>query len=520
MHYELAEAATVVRSWADVQAAGAAVELEFVSSFVISGLGHGLDWEEQMCLWQASNPWSGEFRWTSASLAHRGLINVGMVEYNQVGSKNRIQATSTGAWSTSEKMPMGILEDTASGRMIAWQVEHNGAWHYELADRYNDVSLVLSGPAFEEHQWAVRLEPGEVFTTVPAAVVVSPRGGIDSVASELTSYRRRIRRPHPDNTMLPVVYNDFLNCLMSDPTTERELPLIEAAAALGAEVFCIDAGWYDDENGGWWDSVGEWEPSANRFPDGGLALVIDRIRQAGMKPGLWLEPEVVGSRSRIARSLPDGAFFSRKGQRVQEWGRYQLDLRHPAARAQLDGVLDRLMRDFDLAYVKLDYNIDIGAGTDRIGTVGAGLLEHNRAFLEWVEDAMGRHPGLTIEGCAAGGSRLDGASCATFPILSLTDQQDFLKMPPISAASPLALPPEQAGVWSSVDGSMGNGQLAFSMVSSLLSRIHLAGRVDTLGPGQRAVVAEAIRVYKGLRQAIPESRPFFPSVSLAGVMSG
>ncbi|MGK3958623.1 alpha-galactosidase [Arthrobacter sp. R4] len=509
-HYEVAEAGAVVRTWTEVKAAGAQVELEYVSSFAISGLGNGTDWEEELQLWHAFNPWSGEFRWAKGSLASRGLINVGMVQYNQVGSKNRITATSTGAWSTSEQLPMGILEDVSTGRMMAWQVEHNGAWHYELADRYNDVALVLSGPTFEEHQWDVRLEPGSSFTTVPAAVAIAPRGGIDAVAAELTSYRRRMRRPHADNTALPVVYNDFLNCLMSDPTTKKEIPLIEAAAALGAEVFCIDAGWYDDENGGWWDSVGEWEPSSNRFPGGGLASVIDRIRRAGMQPGLWLEPEVVGSRSRTARSLPDAAFFSRKGQRVQEWGRYQLDLRHPAARAHLDRVVDRLMEDFGLGYLKLDYNIDIGAGSDLNGSAGSGLMEHNRAFLAWVSATMDRHPGLTIEGCAAGGSRLDGASCSSFPILSLTDQQDYAKIPAISAAAPMALPPEQAGVWASVDGSMGDEQLAFSMISSMLSRVHLAGRIDTLEPGQRAVVAEAIALYKGLRRAIPQSRPFFP----------
>jgi alpha-galactosidase len=356
----------------------------------------------------------------------------------------------------------------------------------------------------------VTLLPGETVTTVPAAVAIVPNGGMDAVAEELTTYRRRIRRPHPDNAALPVIYNDFLNCLMSDPTTEKELPLIAAASALGVEVFCIDAGWYDDENGGWWDSVGEWEPSIKRFPYGGLAGLIQKIRDAGMKPGLWLEPEVVGSRSSIAELLPDEAFFSRRGERVKEWGRYQLDLRHSAARAHLDGVVDRLMADFDLGYLKLDYNIDIGVGTDANCAAGAGLLEHNRAFLAWVAAAMDRHPGLTIEGCAAGGSRTDGASGAVFPIQSLTDQQDFAKTPPISAAAPLAITPEQAGVWASVDGSMGDDQLAFSMISALLSRVHLAGHIDTLNPVQLDVVRAGIDAYKALRAGIPASLPVFP----------
>src|SRR3954452_3510670 len=89
---------------------------------------------------------------------------------------------------------------------------------------------------------------------------------LEDAAAALTAHRRATRRPHPDHEALPVVFNDFLNCLMADPSTERLFPLIEAAATAGAEIFCIDAGWYDDSDG-WWDAVGEWRPSTRRFPE-------------------------------------------------------------------------------------------------------------------------------------------------------------------------------------------------------------------------------------------------------------
>lgn len=517
VHFEVGDGIPVLRSWAELTA-DREVVVEYATTGVVSGLGHGADWEEQVAVWEAANPWSGEFRWRRWTLAERGLYDVGMVRFNQVGSKNRVSLTSTGAWSTSEHLAMGIVEEAGSGRMLAWQVETNGAWHAELGDRYGDVYLAVLGPTAPEHQWSARLGPGKEFRTVPVSLAVVPgaegnrAATIGAVGAVLTAHRRRIRRRHPDHDALPVVYNDFLNALMSDPTSERELPLIEAAADLGAEYFVVDAGWYDDEFGGWWDSVGAWEPSTNRFPGGGLGGLIDRIRAAGMKPGLWLEPEVVGVRSPIARALPDDAFFQRAGRRVAEWGRYQLDLRHPAARAHLDAVVDRLVDDFGLGYVKLDYNIDIGAGTD--GGVGeppgAGLLGHGRAFLAWVSEVMDRHPGLVIEGCAAGGSRTDAASGVVFPIQSLTDQQDFRSTPPIAAAAPLAIPPEQAGVWASVDGTMNREELAFSLVTSLLSRVHLAGRIDTLDPAQRAVVREALVVYRSMRAAVARSVPVWP----------
>jgi alpha-galactosidase len=122
------------------------------------------------------------------------------------------------------------------------------------------------------------------------------------------------------------VFNDYMNTINGDPTTERLLPLIDAAGRAGAECFCIDAGWYDNTDlGDWWPTVGEWIPSDRRFPGGGLARVVTAIRDAGMKVGLWLEPEVVGVRSPVARSLPDAAFLQRHGRRVTEHDRFFLD---------------------------------------------------------------------------------------------------------------------------------------------------------------------------------------------------
>lgn len=508
------------------------VVLEHVSSLVLGGLASGEEWEDHL-LWQAANPWSGEFRWHRSTLGGHGLVDVGMSRFAQVGSKNRVALTSVGSWSTSEHLPMGALENPTTGRVLAWQVESSSGWHWEVADRYDDLYVLASGPTGLEHGWSATLEPGQSFTAVPAAVTLvaggdlraapastgvptSTRVGEDGsatrVGAALTDYRRAVRRPHEDHHGLPVVYNDFLNGLMSDPTTDRVLPLVEAAADLGAEIYCMDAGWYDDEGGGWWDSVGEWAPSTTRFPGGGLGAVMDEVRRAGMRPGLWLEPEVVGVRSPLARTLPPEAFFRRHGRRVTEWGRHQLDLRHPAGREHLDEVVDRLVGELELGYLKLDYNVDTGAGTESPGQSGhgLGLLDHGRAMLDWVSAVMDRHPGLVVEGCAAGGSRTDGASGAVFPVQSLTDQQDMLLVPPIAAAAAMAITPEQAGVWASLDGSMDPETLTFVLASAMTSRIHLAGRIDTLDAAQRHQVRSALATYTQIRSAIPRSSPVWP----------
>ena len=94
-----------------------------------------------------------------------------------------------------------------------------------------------------------------------------------------------------------------------------------------------------------------------------------------MVPGLWLEPEVVGVQQPGRRPAPAEAFFQRDGERVVEHGRYQLDLRHPAAGKHLDEVVDFLVGDLGVGYLKMDYNINVGPGpTRRDLAPGAGML--------------------------------------------------------------------------------------------------------------------------------------------------
>ncbi|MEY9834854.1 glycoside hydrolase family 36 protein [Streptacidiphilus sp. EB103A] len=506
-HLRLHAQLPVLRSWAEVTAGQNAVTVEYLSSFVFAGLAGRVRgrWEDGLRLHTAANPWSGEFRWSDHTLAERGLYDVGMVRYGQTGSKNRVALTSTGAWSSAEHLPMGCVEDPASGRALLWQIEHNGAWHAEVGDYDDDVYLALSGPTDREHAWRARLQPGQSFTGVPVAVALSP-DGFQGAVGAMTAYRRALVRPHPDHERLPVVFNDFNNCLMSDPSTAAVLPLVEAAAAAGAEYYVIDAGWYADTDG-WWDAVGEWEESAVRFP-GGLKEVTDRIRALGMLPGLWLEPEVVGVRSPLAKTLPEEAFFQRDGERVVQWGRYQLDLRHPAARTHLDAVVDRLVTDYGLGYLKLDYNIDIGTGTG--DAPGAGLLGHNRALLDWLDAVLDRHPGLVVESCAAGGSRSDYATLARFPIHSLTDQQDHHNLPPIAVAAPAAVLPEQGAMWAYPQAEFDTDAIGLALVPALLGRIHLSGRIDRLDPVRLELVRTALDVYKGYRACLGTAVPRWP----------
>jgi alpha-galactosidase len=291
-----------------------------------------------------------------------------------------------------------------------------------------------------------------------------------------------------------------MNCLMGDPTEEKLVPLVAAAAEAGAEYFVIDAGWYADD-GGWWETVGEWEPSAVRFPHG-IGATLRRIRDAGMVPGLWLEPEVVGVRSPIAEKLPAEAFFADGDRRVQENGRFHLDFRHPEVRRRMDAVVDRLVGEYGVGYFKLDYNIAIFAGAD--------LLGHNRAYLSWLDGVLDRHPGLVLENCSSGGMRMDYALLSRLSLQSTSDQQDHLRYAAIAAAAPSAVTPEQGAVWAYPQPGHSPEEASFCLVNALLGRVHLSGRIDLMSGEQRARVRAAMDVYRGNRALLATGSPQWP----------
>jgi alpha-galactosidase len=527
-----------LRCWVRLTNTGAGpVTVESVTSFLCGGLSSapgaaGLalgapdDLDDLDVLW-AENDWLAEGRWQRRRL--RDAVPDLNRHIHSADPRGRFGLTSAGTWSSGAYLPMGAVVSRRTGHAWAWQIEHNGGWHWQTGEcthRYlatgpgphgrhappgsaSGAYVALLGPADTEHAWHVTLPPGGAFTTVPVAVAVSP-GGFEGAVGALTAVRRAIRRPHEDARRLPVIFNDYMNTLMGNPTTQRLLPLIDAAAEVGAEYFCIDSGWYSGLDESWWDTVGAWKPSATRFPDG-ISQVLDRIRAAGMVPGLWLEPEVVGVNSPVAAQLPPEAFFQRDGRLVTEHGRYHLDLRHPAAVKHLDEVVDFVVGDLGVGYLKLDYNIEIAPGPNSGGlSSGAGLLEANRAQLDWLDAVLDRHPRLVLENCSSGGMRTDYALLSRFQLQSTSDQQDPLRYPPIAAAAPAAIAPEQAANWAYPQPSFTDDEIAFTLCGAMLGRIYLSGHLDHMSREQRQLVAAAVRAHKDLRGRLASALPFWP----------
>ncbi|KAH3009905.1 hypothetical protein KXV73_007159 [Aspergillus fumigatus] len=511
-HLTVYEGFPVLRATASIQNGG---DKDFVvtqlTSLVLGGLSTGSErWWHEYRLSVPNNSWFREAQWVEHDLPSLGVDDCGVYGRpdEHWGSLTHYSVSNRGTFSTEGHLPMGLLKHVSGKDTWLWQVENNGSWRWEIGDWKDSIYLAAGGPVETEHDWRERLSPGQKFTTVPVALC-HVQDDYEAAFAAMTRYRRQIRRKHRDHDRLPIIFNDYMNCLMGDPTEEKILALVDPVVNAGAGYFVIDAGWYADDSG-WWDDVGLWEPSSKRFPSGFKAL-LSQIRNKGLIPGLWIEPEVIGVRSAVAKQLPNEAFFQRDGHRIVEKNRYQLDYRHPAVREHMSAVIHRLVTEYGVGYFKFDYNIDVTQGTDiNCSSPGSGQLGHNRAYLQWVDELHDRYHDLVIENCSSGAQRMDYAMLAVHALQSSSDQQDPERYPAIASALPTAVTPEQGAIWAYPQPAWDGELNAMTVVNSLLGRVHLSGRLDLLRPEQIDLIKEGMDVYRAIRADLPTATAFWP----------
>jgi alpha-galactosidase len=154
-------------------------------------------------LW-AENDWLAEGRWQQRAL--RDALPDLNRSVHGADPRGRFGLTSLGSWSSGAYLPMGAVINRRTGAAWAWQIEHNGAWHWQVgeftppraASDGGQAYLALLGPTDAEHQWRVVLTPGASFTTVPVTVAVSNEG-FEGAMAGLAACRRAARRPHEDH---------------------------------------------------------------------------------------------------------------------------------------------------------------------------------------------------------------------------------------------------------------------------------------------------------------------------------
>jgi alpha-galactosidase len=121
---------------------------------------------------------------------------------------------------------------------------------------------------------------------------------------------------------------------------------LEAAQRLGLPIETVQV---DD---GYQAGIGDWLEVSPRF--GSLWRVAERVIDAGMRPGVWTAPFLVGERSALAREHPD--WLVEDADAGVNWNQRLrvLDVTHPEAAAHLETVY-RTLAAWGFGYHKLDF---------------------------------------------------------------------------------------------------------------------------------------------------------------------
>ncbi len=242
----------------------------------------------------------------------------------------------------------------------------------------------------------------------PHALFGVVKGGLLEASAAVRSYVLEGLREGRALTPL-VTYNTwFAYGIGIDEASMRNE--MDHAAAMGVELFVVDAGWYagagaadlfDFDSG-----LGSWEPDSARFPEG-LRPLTDYAHSLGMKFGLWVEPE------RVNLSLigPPGVEEPWLAKRDGAYGNERVAQICLGGAAGRQWVLDRLtalVDDVQPDYLKWDNNFFMNC--DRAGH-GHGATDGNFAHVNGLYDLLAtlrtRYPNLVIENVSGGGNRLD-----------------------------------------------------------------------------------------------------------------
>lgn len=217
----------------------------------------------------------------------------------------------------------------------------------------------------------------------------------------------------------PVFYPMFGGFNWGDPapcneytcmTTEYAIALMQRTRLFGLspEAFWLDAGWYaeaaDFATGrNWANTVGNWQPDPERFPQGLRPIGEYAKEKVGAKFMVWFEPERVYKGTR---------WYSEHPQWMLDAGgdNCLFNLSDPEACRWMSRQIGDILEQNSIDYYRQDFNIapaSIWAANDEPGRQGITEVKYIEGLYAFWDYLLQRFPGLLIDNCASGGRRLD-----------------------------------------------------------------------------------------------------------------
>jgi alpha-galactosidase len=395
-----------------------------------------------------------------------------------------------------------LAELAWSGNWDMSVMREPGTWPSKLRDQAVDVNMRVHF----DFGGSLNLQPGAIFT-LPKVALTASAGDLDDVTNQMHRYQRDYVFPQSTANRPPLVQFNSWYPFQGKVNIRDMLRLADVAAGIGADVFVLDAGWYNHVD--WSKELGDYEPDPQAFPNG-LQELSNYTREKGMKFGLWMEIENIGLESSMFQRHKDWC-LAYNGAPVRQADRCQLDFAKPEVRQWATSTVDRLVSKYNLSWIKIDYNIDVGdsfdpSGKDRPGDV---LYQHIAHYYAWLDDERAAYPDLIIENCSSGGLRFDTGILAHTHTNWLSDNVDPIASLGLGFGCTVQFSAEVCNHWMVGDTDRGNVDLTkppgwwdFMFRVPMNGQFGISSRVLDWNQALKDHAAANIALYKQVRQTI------------------
>ncbi|MBP3537547.1 MAG: alpha-galactosidase [Muribaculaceae bacterium] len=319
--------------------------------------------------------------------------------------------------------------DDRQGRTIGAALCYSG--NYDLTVNTDHTAWHKFYAGIDPANSAYRLQKNETFTTPAIALSYSDRG-TSGVSRNFHRWGRKYRLMHGDKER-KVLLNSWEGVYfdVNEPVLKEMMCDI---ADMGGELFVLDDGWFGDKFPRDSDKqgLGDWMINRRKLPDGvnGLLKAADSL---GIKFGIWIEPEMVNSKSELYSKHPDWVIKAPGRDLVygRGGGQLVLDLGNPAVQDHVFSVFDNLMTEFPaIDYIKWDANMSVrnfGSQYHPADRQSHLYTSYHKGFENVCKRIREKYPDVTVQACAGGGGRVNWGVLPYFDEFWVSDNTDPLQ---------------------------------------------------------------------------------------------
>ena len=318
---------------------------------------------------------------------------------------------------------IGQPADEGQGQVLIGTLGWTGNFRFTFeVDNVGNLRVI---PAINPYASRYELKRGETFTT-PEFIFTLSRQGTGQGSRNLQAWARRYQLKDGQEPRLTLLNNwentgfNFNQDLLAG--------LMKEAKDLGVDMFLLDDGWFANKYPRQNDraGLGDWEVNRDKLPSG-IAALTDAAREAGVKFGLWIEPEMVNPKSELFEQHPEWAIHYPNRKTYYYRNQLVLDLSNPDVQDYVYGAVDRLLSENPgIAYFKWDCNSPITNIYSPYLKERQGQLyiDHVRGIYRVLQRLQAKYPHLPMMLCSGGGARCDYEALKYFTEFWCSDNTD------------------------------------------------------------------------------------------------